>query len=176
MMLRASTSVSLSPVPQQSRPRWSSASIPYRSPQTTDRQRTRPPLPESVEKNILYVYIHAIRSNPPLISSIGAFLDKYHDLYPDYETKRRVAKLPSDWDQSTATREAPPDFEAKEGAEFVQQLKYRKWSESKHRHTSDTEDSGFDHNSPPSLPEISSKKTNSKTKQSSYPPHKARQF
>jgi hypothetical protein len=56
-----------------------------------------------VEKNILYVYVQALHSNPPLISSIGAFPDKYHNLYPEYETKRRLAKLPSDWDRSTAT-------------------------------------------------------------------------
>lgn len=113
MMLVPSSSLSVSPVFRKSRPKQSSTPIPYWSPQVTDRWRTRPPLPESVERNIIYVYIHALHSNPPLISSICSFLDKYHYLFPDYETKRRLAKLPSDWDHSIATREAPPDLKLK---------------------------------------------------------------
>lgn len=140
---------------------------PYRSPQLTDGRRTGPPIPEWVEKNVLYVYVHGLRSDPPLLKSIGPFLDGHPELYADSREKLRLQKLPSRWDRNP-NRQAPHPSDAKLGAKFIHKLKFNELHQPRRMSdaSSVSDDSTFEHQDPPPQPP---KALSSKAKRSSAP-------
>lgn len=153
------SSLSLSPVPRKirtttrqvgtaprQRPTESKSPKPSKSPSPTDGRRTKEPLPEQILFNAQYFYVNALCSDPPLADTIGPFLEKYSDLCPDKETKRRLGKLPGDWDRS-GPYIAPPAYKAQEAAEYIQTLKHQKWAESNHRRMSEHNSAESDYES-----------------------------
>lgn len=144
-------SLSLSPVPSFT---------------TIDNRKTLPDIPKSVLDELLYFYCHALTSKPPLLKTIGPFLDSNPSLYVDQESKKRLRHKISDWDRSTKIRTPPSAQDAPLAASFVSQLKIRYWSEFRNNHMSDDEFSELDIDSPPPTPEklASTKKASTKTK------------
>ena len=170
-------SSTLSPINKTPKRKQNKSPVPFKSPPATDGRRKKEPLPEKSVKNLQFVYVNAIKSDPPLVASIGKFLDKNETLWPDKDTKRRLGKLPSYWNKG-GPYISPLPHEAKEGAEYVQSLKHRIWTESNHRRMSEAESSSgeSDYESTSSLkPEIYTTTTR-KAKKASDPPQQIQQF
>lgn len=139
---------------------------------TTDRRKTLPPLPQAVLDNLLYVYVNALTTDPPLIQSIGDFLNSCPSLYPDQATKLRLQKKISDWDRSPKERTSPSDQDAPEAAKFVKELRYRYWSQHRGHHMSDDDNSEYDIESLPASPEVAATKKASTSKKQQPAPQR----
>ena len=78
---------SLSPVNKAPKRKQIISPVPLISPAATDGQRKKEPLPEKSVKNLQFVYVNTIKSDPPLVATIGEFLDKSEMLWHDKDTK-----------------------------------------------------------------------------------------
>lgn len=137
----------------------------------SDKRKTLVDLPQEVLDELLYVYVHGLTTDPPLIESIGPFLDEYPSLYPDQVTKTRLRKKVSDWDRSRVSRNPPSEQQAPRAAAFVKHLKQLHWSKHRRDDSMSDDDSEFGIDSPPPTPEKLANPNKKKT-----PPAASRPF
>lgn len=151
MMASSRRCASISPNPPRRPPRQTQSLSPFA---LTDKRKTRQIIPDEVLNELLYVYVNALTTKPPLIGSIGPFLNETPSLYPDRDTKTRLGKKISDWDRSDKQRESPSDKDAPKAAAYVKRLKLQYWSHRGHDdYMSDSGDvSDLDIESPPPTP------------------------
>lgn len=141
----------------------------YRSPQPLDGRRTLTPIEREVELNLLYVYVNALRSDPPLLKTIGPFLDDHPQLYADAFEKTRLGKQVHNWDRNPH-RQSPSDTDAKLAAAYIKKLQHQRYFQQARRMSAEDDTSSvnsavteeiFPHDDPPAKPP---KVTTSKSK------------